>query len=66
MKLYCQCNNGHCGHRFVMHLTFSHALIGPYKPVDQLLFSRLREMPLQDRRALLEQLDNLPTVDPSA
>ncbi|AWE71167.1 putative phage transcriptional activator, Ogr/delta [Pseudomonas aeruginosa] len=49
-----------------MHLTFSHALIGPYKPVDQLLFSRLREMPLQDRRALLEQLDNLPTVDPSA
>ncbi|WP_194831689.1 ogr/Delta-like zinc finger family protein, partial [Pseudomonas aeruginosa] len=29
VKLYCQCTNGHCGQRFVMQLTFSHALLGP-------------------------------------
>ncbi|RPY83700.1 ogr/Delta-like zinc finger family protein [Pseudomonas aeruginosa] len=63
VKLYCQCTNGHCGQRFVMQLTFSHALLGPSSPLDKLLFDRLREMPSQERRVLFDQLENMGVMD---
>ncbi|MBN0070506.1 ogr/Delta-like zinc finger family protein, partial [Pseudomonas aeruginosa] len=66
VKLYCQCTNGHCGQRFVMQLTFSHALLGPSSPLDKLLFDRLREMPSKERRTLFDQLESVTVADRSA
>ncbi|WP_083265496.1 ogr/Delta-like zinc finger family protein [Pseudomonas sp. 1D4] len=58
-RLYCQClDASDCGHRFVMQLTFSHSLVPISGVVDRMLFDRLREMPSQQRRELLEQLES--------
>ncbi|MBN0091296.1 ogr/Delta-like zinc finger family protein, partial [Pseudomonas aeruginosa] len=65
VKLYCQCTNGHCGQRFVMQLTFSHALLGPSSPLDKLLFDRLREMPRKEVRTLFDQFESVVVADRS-
>lgn len=59
VRLYCQCLNVHCGHTFVMNLTYSHALRPPANAVDRLLFDRLRQMPRAEQRQLFDQLDFL-------
>ncbi|ENQ6409019.1 ogr/Delta-like zinc finger family protein [Pseudomonas aeruginosa] len=59
-KLYCQCLDAKgCGHRFVMHLTFSHTLIPAAEPLDRILFDRLREMPRHQQVELFNQLGAL-------
>lgn len=56
-KLYCACLDARCGHTFVMMLSFSHTLRPAAGGVDQLLFDRLRELPLQQRRELFDKVD---------
>lgn len=60
-KLYCQCLDPVCGHTFVMNLTYSHALRPAGRAIDQLLFDRLRELPLTQQRQLFDQLGALPS-----
>jgi len=59
-KLYCQCLDPLCGHSFVMELSYSHALRPAAASVDQLIFDRLRELPLSRQRQLFDQLSSLP------
>jgi len=59
VRLYCQCLEPKCGHTFVMNLTYSHALRPPAGDVDQLLFDRLRQLPLAKQRQLFDQLGAL-------
>lgn len=59
-KLYCACLDAVCGHTFVMMLSFSHTLRPAAGGVEQLLFDRLRELPLQQRRELFEKVDTPP------
>ncbi|WP_454565402.1 ogr/Delta-like zinc finger family protein [Pseudomonas sp. AIG] len=59
-KLYCQCLNPRCGHTFVMSLTYSHPLRPSAQSVDQLIFDRLREMPIAQQRQLFDQISSLP------
>lgn len=61
-RLYCSCLNVHCGHTFVMHLGFSHSLRPPAGGVDQLLFDRLRGMPEEQRRELIERVSPQPRL----
>lgn len=56
VRLYCQCLSVKCGHTFVMTLAFSHSLRPPTEAVDQLLFDRLRSLPLAQQRQLFDQL----------
>jgi len=56
-RLYCQCLNvKDCGHRFVMTLAFSHALVPAAEPLDRMLFDRLHALPRQQQREMFEQL----------
>lgn len=56
--LYCQCLDAqNCGHRFVMQLTFSHTLTKGTGSLEALLFDKLREMPPNDREALLRKVE---------
>lgn len=55
-KLYCACQDVHCGHSFVMMLSFSHTLRPSALKVDQMLFDRLRDLPEETRRGLFEQV----------
>lgn len=59
-KLYCQCLDPRCGHSFVMELSYSHALRPSATSVDQLIFDRLRELPISQQRQLFDQLSSLP------
>ncbi|WKN21483.1 ogr/Delta-like zinc finger family protein [Azotobacter vinelandii] len=59
-KLYCGCLDVNCGHTFVLNLSFSHSLRPAAQTVDQLLFDRLRELPLAQQRELFDQLSALP------
>lgn len=59
-KLYCQCLNPHCGHSFVMSLTYSHPLRPSASSVDQLIFDRLRTMPIAQQQQLFDQLSLTP------
>ncbi|TWR88720.1 ogr/Delta-like zinc finger family protein [Pseudomonas saxonica] len=59
-KLYCQCLNPHCGHSFVMDLSYSHALRPSAAAVDQLIFDRLRTLPISCQQQLFDQLNSLP------
>ena len=59
-KLYCQCLDPRCGHSFVMSLSYSHPLRPSAASVDQLIFDRLRELPLSKQRQLFDQLSSLP------
>jgi len=53
-RLYCQCSDVKCGHTFVMELGFSHTLNPPVSIVDQLLIERMRKMPVEKQRELLD------------
>lgn len=55
-KLYCQCLDVHCGHTFVMNLTYSHTLRPSAGAIDQLLFDRLSQLPASQQRQLFDQL----------
>jgi hypothetical protein len=58
-RLYCQCQDAKgCSHRFVMTLTYSHALesTAAVEAADCLLFDRLRSLPPQQQREIFEQL----------
>ncbi|PZW49717.1 ogr/Delta-like zinc finger family protein [Pseudomonas sp. URMO17WK12:I2] len=55
-KLYCLCLVPHCGHQFVMNLTYSHATRPPAGTIEQLLFDRLRDLPRAQQRQLFDQL----------
>lgn len=59
-KLYCQCLDPRCGHSFVMSLSYSHPLRPSASSVDQLIFDRLRELPVSKQRQLFDQLSSLP------
>lgn len=59
VKLYCQCLDPRCGATFVMNLSYSHALRPSGAAIDQLLFDRLRELPLSRQRQLFDQLGGL-------
>lgn len=59
-KLYCQCLNPLCGHSFVMNLSYSHPLRPSASSVDQLIFDRLRELPISKQQQLFDQLSSLP------
>lgn len=61
-KLYCSCLDVHCGHTFVANLSFSHTLRPPAGDVDQLLFDRLRGMPAEKRRELIERVSPQPSL----
>jgi hypothetical protein len=45
-----------------MHLGFSHSLRPPAGGVDQLLFDRLRGMPEEQRRELIERVSPQPRL----
>lgn len=55
-KIYCRCNSVECGHTWVATVEFSRTLSPSAKAVDQLLFDRLRRMPVAQQRELFEQL----------
>lgn len=55
-NLYCSCLDAHCGHTFVMQLSFSHSLRPAGEGVDQLLFDRLKAMSGDQRMAMFERL----------
>jgi len=56
-RLYCQCVDvKSCGHRFVMTLAFSHALVPAAEPLDRMLFDRLHALPRREQREIFEQL----------
>ncbi|PAU62544.1 MULTISPECIES: ogr/Delta-like zinc finger family protein [Pseudomonas] len=61
-RLYCQCLDPRCGHTFVMNLTYSHPLRPAAGAIDQLLFDRLRELPVAKQRQLFDQLGSLPSA----
>lgn len=61
-KLYCSCQDVSCGHTFVAHLSFSHTLRPPASDVDQLLFDRLRGMPAEKRREIIERISSQPSL----
>lgn len=55
-KLYCQCLNPECGHRWVSNLSYSHSLDEPVRTLDTLLLDHFREMPASQQQQLLAQL----------
>lgn len=57
VKLYCQCLDVHCGHTFVMNLTYSHTLRPSAGAIDQLLFDRLNQLPATQQRQLFDSLE---------
>lgn len=56
VTLYCNCLDPLCGHRWVSNLTFSHTVSPSALDSERLLFDRLRALPKQQVRELLDQL----------
>lgn len=56
VTLYCDCLDPLCGHRFVSNLTFSHTISPSALDSERLLFDRLRVLPKQQVREILDQL----------
>ncbi len=61
-RLYCMCQDINCGHTFVSHLSFSHTLRPAAGDVDQLIFDRLRGMPAEQRREIIERVSSQPSL----
>lgn len=53
--LYCQCLNVHCGHTFVMTLSFNHTITPSATQVSQFLFDFVKNLPAEQKKALLER-----------
>ncbi|MGO2714182.1 ogr/Delta-like zinc finger family protein [Pseudomonas helleri] len=56
VTLYCDCLDPSCGHRWVSNLTFSRTISPSALDGERLLFDRLRALPKQQVRELLDQL----------
>ncbi|PHM39799.1 transcriptional regulator [Xenorhabdus mauleonii] len=54
--LYCACSEIECGYRFVMNLTFSHALNTSAKTGDKLLQTVINNLNPRQRQAALDLL----------
>jgi hypothetical protein len=52
-QLYCMCKNPHCGHTFVMDLSFSHTLSPSANQAQDIIVSFLRNIPESERQGLL-------------
>jgi len=54
--LYCQCLDTLCGHTFVMSLAYKHTINPPASSHHRRILDALRTLPLNEQRALFEQL----------
>jgi hypothetical protein len=55
-QLYCICKNPHCGHTFVMDLSFSHTLSPSANQARDVVVSMLRALPEAERQLLIANL----------
>ena len=55
-QLYCICQNPHCGHTFVMDLSFSHTLSPSARQAKDVVVSFLRALPDSERQLVLASL----------
>lgn len=58
-KLTCRCNDPHCGHTFIMELTFSHTLSPSASQLDRIFFERLQSMPAENKKNVIRRLQTL-------